>query len=189
MKLLCLILAALLLSAVVIDASPTTIQAIEEGGGRGGAGSGGGNGGHGGPNWNEDTWKARAVERPAPAAFGAVEFKSAFADRKLMAAQSNGGRGRAGAASGQGGHGGPGWSENVWKSKIRPTYSSFGEVEARTKAFANRRLLVEAVPRAMQETEEVPEWREGLAGVKKEVRSTVVGTPLPSDRFDDRTRV
>jgi hypothetical protein len=45
------------------------------------------------------------------------------------------------------------------KSKIRPTYSSFGEVEAQTKAFANRRLLVEAVPRAMQETEEVPEWR------------------------------
>jgi hypothetical protein len=68
-------------------------------------------------------------------------------------------------------------------------YSAFGSVEARTMAFADRKLLVKAVPRAMQETEEVPEWREGLAGVKKQVRSTVVGTPLPPDRFDNRPRV
>jgi hypothetical protein len=44
----------------------------------------------------------------------------------------------------------------------------------------------------MQETEgdaEVPEWRQPLAGIKKHVKSDIVGTPLPDNRFDPRPRV
>jgi hypothetical protein len=112
--------------------------------------------------------------------FETVANRGKFADRRLLHKGGfGGGFGGQGNPGDGGGHGGPAYegAENAWKNRIRSSAVAFDTVASRANdKFADRRL--------MQENEaEVPEWRDGLAGIKQQVRSSVVGTPLPEDRF------